>query len=176
MRGNKIKISILYPVGPIKKALIPIFIGFSIFLSLAEFESSLRYPDDFLNQKETCGELVSYYYDTKKIRGFTTWRLVVRSDQFGEEVYKVGGEYIQSVMKSDDMVLGSPICVRYIPMIVSFDHPFISQIVLDGVEILNNENVISEYMKPTSLLMKYFLMISIISVLFFLVKVEKIRK
>lgn len=167
------KIYLQWPKSGSQKTLFPILVLLTIYFGASVFEESFRSEADLLEGKEVCGVITKYAFDIDSGKGFDTWRLYINSDQGFREVFKVGYPYLHNVLQKEDMTQGRQICIRFIPQVVRFDHPFISQLYLDEIAVLDNKWVLSEYTKSPDRLIQIFVIITFVLALICLIKITR---
>ena len=131
-------------------------------------EISGRSEDDFLNAKESCGQVEDFYYqDTRRGR---QWWLIIKST--GKEKFDVGRRYIIPVLKAKKSLKGSFACISYIRIDI-FTSTLITQIVVNDKKALNKSAILSVYLVPVTKLRKTILVILFVCSLLSLVRIKK---
>jgi len=142
-----------------------------IIFFLGLIESLLRNESDLDEADIYCGTLVDYFYDEKKIQGFSTWRAVVskENERYKSRIFLVGSPYITQSDALNIEDKGKIICVEYLKDILPFKEPFITQIHVSGNAKLKPNTVKAEYLSPPKTLDKVMsaLMLLIVTILFF---------
>lgn len=167
------KIYLQWPKTGSQKTLFPILALLTIYFGASVFEESFRSEVDLLEAKEVCGVITKYAFDVDSGKGFDTWRLYLQSNKGNREVFKVGNPYIHNILQKEEMERGRQICIRYLPQVVRFDHPFISQIFLEEMALLDNKKVLAEYLKSPDIFNKNFTIIMFFLALICLIRINK---
>jgi hypothetical protein len=125
-------------------------------------ESISRKASDLESPEIYCGVLKDYYFDKNKIRGFATWRAVIKKDNAGlnRRIFLVGDSYIlnSNALSAND--IGSEACVEFLENILPAKHPFISQISINGNKRLSSDVVKDNYLRPLSVFDKTMVVLS----------------
>lgn len=169
----KYEIGLEFPSTGIRKQFLPISLGFFVYFLLVSVESFFNSKMDLLEPEKKCGLIEDYYFDSKNIKGFATWRVKINSDSGGHLIFKVGDHYIQSHINEEKMLLNARVCIYYVPKIISFDKPFISQIELDGYELLDETEVLLTYLRPMNSIEIGILLITFSCVFFSFIRIRK---
>ncbi|PKF60233.1 hypothetical protein CW745_16070 [Psychromonas sp. psych-6C06] len=154
-------IYVAWPKSGVRSKLLPIFILFTCYFGAMLVEKSARSKSDLNTPLTVCGKIQKYGFENS-YRGEDTWRLYVITPKNGNEVFRVGAPYIHESVKKHNMQEGSNICVNYINQYVDFSRPFITQITLGDVSVLDYYKVAFEYLSAPSLVIKTFVLFSFI--------------
>jgi len=138
-------------------------------------DAYLRSETDLISPEKYCGIVDKYYFDTKKIRGFSTWRVVIKGNAVTKEKkrFLVGSAYILDSKALTEFDIGRNICISYIPNLLSLLEPTIVQISIEKQKKLNPLIVRKHYLSPSLTIDKPILLILLILLTLLILRIER---
>tara|TARA_R110001592_G_scaffold188517_2_gene433855 strand:- start:962 stop:1477 length:516 start_codon:yes stop_codon:yes gene_type:complete len=169
------KYKIKYPPTKNKRQAFLVVSAIFLIFFAGYLESILRDKSDLENLKVYCGKVDKYYFDKRKIRGFATWRVVIKEkmESLKSKTFLVGEPYI---LKNDALSvndIGKGICINYLTNIIPIKESFIVQIYINGNSRLDHNDVQIAYLSPPSILDKSMAVIFFILGLLLLIQFRK---
>lgn len=113
-------------------------------------ESSARSEVGFFDRAVSCGEFVSYLHDSQRNtlpKGLSTWRLTIYDKESKKKnSFALGFEY-QNHISEKSFSDAEEVCVAQSKTMFGLRRGFVSQLTVDGVELISEAAARREYLK-----------------------------
>ncbi|GGB18058.1 hypothetical protein [Agarivorans gilvus] len=136
-----------------KKKLLLVLVCMFLVGMLPEYNGFFRSDDSFKDTSEVCGTVTSYVYTGEgpgSGKTFSAWYLIIDNNE-GRFEFMVDRPFILPYIPDFREYIGSPICIKYIPVVYSsLSDKFVVDIFFDGKGLLNESLAKKYYFTPIS--------------------------
>lgn len=152
--------------------------GFALimFSCLSMLESMTRSERGFGDREALCGEFVSYLHDSQRNtlpKGLSTWRLTIYDKESKKKnSFALGFEY-QNHISEKSFSDAEEVCVAQSKTMFGLRRGFVSQLTVDGVELISEAAARREYLKGIRVFDGVLLLFGVMLFTAFLLKRKK---
>lgn len=121
-----------------------------LYSAVLMLEGSTRSEVGFVDREVLCGRFVSYLHDSQRStlpRGLSTWRITIYDKGSKKKNSFVLGFEYQNSISEESFSDAEEVCVEQSKTMFGLQRGFVSQLTVDGVELISEAAARREYLK-----------------------------